>query len=104
MNRSLLALAIALGMSAALPAAYADDMSAASASQAAAALLEQSAQAPLQAPQGNTAPLRDYRQNINPNTNIPTTGIYDQEDRFEGPTGRPLPGWGSVKGEGAGDN
>ena len=27
--------------------------------------------------------------------NIPTTGIYDEEDRYTGPTGTPLPGWGS---------
>jgi len=52
---------------------------------------------------GNAA-LRDYNANINPNVNVPTTGIYDESDRYSGPDGRPLPGWGSVKGEGAGDN
>jgi hypothetical protein len=103
MNRSLLALAVALGMSAALPAAYADEMNASSHLQPTAQLPEQSAQSPSQTVP-NDAALQDYRRNINPNTNIPITGIYDQEDRFEGPTGRPLPGWGSVGGQGAGDN
>jgi hypothetical protein len=48
--------------------------------------------------------LQDYQANINPNSNVPTTGIYDQGDRFRDATGRPLPGWGSVSGAGAGDN
>jgi len=63
---------------------------------------QQSAQLPTQAPPGGAA-LQDYRANINPNTNPATTGAYDDADRFKGPTGRPLPGWGSVNGEGAGD-
>jgi hypothetical protein len=103
MNRSLLALAVALGLSAGLHAAYADDANASSSSQPSIRLSEQAAQTPFETPQ-NDAALQDFRRNINPNTNIPTTGIYDQEDRFEGPTGRPLPGWGSVNGQGAGDN
>jgi hypothetical protein len=45
-----------------------------------------------------------YRHNINPEAVVPSTGIYDDSDRFTGPRGNPLPGWGSVRGEGAGDN
>ena len=64
---------------------------------------QQTASQPPATVTGNAA-LRDYNANINPNVNIPTTGIYDQADRYTGPDGRPLPGWGSLNGEGAGDN
>jgi hypothetical protein len=103
MNKSLLALAAAVALSAALPAAYADEIVSPFASHPIAEVPDASAAQPFQARQSDAA-LQDFRQNVNPNSNIPTTGIYDQEDRFTGPTGRPLPGWGSVNGEGAGDN
>jgi hypothetical protein len=96
MKQSLFALALLAGLSSGFAvAAYADDGSK--------NVGQQDAQLPVQqAPVGSTD-LRDYRANVNPNSNIPTTGVYDQGDRFEGPTGRPLPGWGSANGEGAGD-
>ena len=105
MKKSILALGIAVGLSTAFSAAHADEteMVAPFASRPLAQMPEGATQAPFQT-RRNSAALRDYQQNINPNSNIPTTGIYDQEDRFEDPTGRPLPGWGSVNGEGAGDN
>jgi hypothetical protein len=91
MKSSLLALALALGLSAGLTAAArADDMTSSA---------QQTASVPAQATEN--AALRDYNANINPNSNIPTTGIYDDADRFTGPTGTPLPGWGALKGEGA---
>jgi hypothetical protein len=99
MNRSILAIAFAVALSGGVAAvAHADEATSVSPQ-----LSEQSAAMPSQTPQSNAA-LQDYRENVNPNVNVPTTGIYDQADRFEGPTGRPLPGWGSVNGEGAGDN
>jgi hypothetical protein len=101
MNRSILAIAFAFALSGGVAAvAHADEATSVSPQ-----LSEQSAAmpSPSQTLQSNAA-LQDYRENVNPNVNIPTTGIYDQADRFEGPTGRPLPGWGSVNGEGAGDN
>jgi hypothetical protein len=94
MKISYLALALALGMPVGLTAtARADDMTSSP---------QQTAAVPAQAIEN--AALRDYNANINPNSNIPTTGIYDQADRYTGLTGTPLPGWGAVNGEGAGDN
>lgn len=94
MKNSYLALALVLGLSAGLTAAArADDMTSSP---------QQTASVPALATEN--AALRDYNANINPNFNIPTTGIYDQADRYTGPTGTPLPGWASVNGEGPGDN
>jgi hypothetical protein len=94
MKISYLALALVLGLPVGLTAtARADDMT---------ATPQQTAAMPAQATEN--AALRDYNANINPNVNIPITGIYDQADRYIGPTGTPLPGWGAVNGEGAGDN
>lgn len=97
MKNSILALSLALGLSVGLnAAARADETTPAS------SIPTQTAQMPPQATEN--AALQDYNANVNPNWNIPTTGIYDQEDRYTGPAGRPLPGWGSVDGEGPGDN
>jgi hypothetical protein len=94
MKISYLALALAFGLSVGLTAtARADDMTSSP---------QQTAAVPVQATEN--AALRDYNANINPNSNIPTTGIYDQADRYIGPTGTPLPGWASVNGEGAADS
>ncbi len=96
MKKSVLALSLALALSLGLGAvARADDTAPASATP------PQTAQVPSQTTEN--AALHDYNANINPNWNIPTTGIYDQGDRYTGPTGTPLPGWGAVNGEGAGD-
>jgi hypothetical protein len=87
-----LALALVLGLSAGvMAAARADDMTSP----------QQTASVPALATEN--AALRDYNANINPNFNIPTTGIYDEGDRYMGPTGTPLPGWAAVNGEGPGD-
>jgi hypothetical protein len=37
-----------------------------------------------------------YRANINGNTAVPTTGVYDQGDEFIGPRGFPLEGWQQI--------
>lgn len=97
MKQSLFALALLAGLSGGFAmAAQADESSVAPVG-------TQDAQLPApEAPMGS-ATLRDFRANVNPNANLQTTGIYDQADRFAGPSGRPLPGWGSVNGEGAGD-
>jgi hypothetical protein len=97
MKKSVLALSLALGFSLGLGAVARADQTA-----PASAAPPQTAQAPSQATEN--AALQDYKANINPNWNVPTTGIYDEEDRYTGPTGTPLPGWGAINGEGAGDN
>ena len=104
MNRSLLAFTLVLGLNAGLAAIARAEPS--NTMSQPAQLPEQSAEMPyagFQTFQSERA-LRDYQANINPNTNVPVTGVYDQEDRFRDATGRPLPGWGSVSGAGAGDN
>lgn len=96
MRKSVLALSVAVGLSLGLgAAAQADDTT------PAAATPSQTAQVPSQTTEN--AALQDYKANINPNWNIPTTGIYDEGDRYTGPLGTPLPGWGAVNGRGAGD-
>jgi hypothetical protein len=37
--------------------------------------------------------LYDYAHGINPEWNVPISGVYDQEDRYRTATGFPLPGW-----------
>ena len=64
---------------------------------------QQTASQPSAAATGNAA-LRDYNENVNPNVKLPTTDPYDEANRYSGPDGRPLPGRGSLKGEGAGDS
>lgn len=107
MNRSLLAFTLVLGLSAGLSAvARAEQSLTVPPATPTAQLPQQSAEMPyagFQTYQSDRA-LQDYQANINPNTNVPVTGVYDQEDRFRDATGRPLPGWGSLSGAGAGDN
>jgi hypothetical protein len=38
-----------------------------------------------------------FRQNINGNVAVPTTGVYDQSDAFTGPRGFPLEGWSQLR-------
>lgn len=97
MNKSFIALALAVGFSGGVATMARADEAVPSSSTP-----EQMAQVPSLATEN--AALQDYNVNINPNSNIPITGIYDQADRYIGPTGTPLPGWGSVNGQGAGDN
>jgi hypothetical protein len=96
MKRSFFALALALGVASSL---------------AGVARADQTAAAPAPVVNGPTAglpveqqALDAYRHNVNPEAVVPSTGIYDDSDRFTGPRGNPLPGWGSVRGEGAGDS
>ena len=98
MNRSILAITLALGLS----AGFAGAASAADQTPASPNLATQSALLPSQVVEN--AALDAYNANINPNVTVSTTGIYDVEDRYTGPTGTPLPGWGALKGEGLGDN
>jgi hypothetical protein len=37
-----------------------------------------------------------YKANVNPSVEVRTSGDYDQEDLFVGPTGFPLNGWKEV--------
>lgn len=37
--------------------------------------------------------LDDYERGINPEWNVPISGIYDQADRYRTARGFPLPGW-----------
>jgi hypothetical protein len=97
MKKPFLTLALALSASASLAglAQAADQTAAAPSTQVS---------APAPSTQVEQEALDAFRHNINPNAIVPSTGIYDDSDRFTGPTGTPLPGWGSVNGEGAGDN
>jgi len=38
-----------------------------------------------------------FKANINPNTVVPTTGVYDQGDAYVGRHGFPLEGWSQVR-------
>lgn len=96
MKSSFIALALALGAAAGVSSvAQAADQTATAPTTAV------TAPAPSQVEQ---EALDAYRHNINPEAVVPSTGIYDDSDRFTGPSGNPLPGWGSTRGEGAGDN
>ncbi len=95
MKRSLLALALAASLSTGLAVAARADEAAPSAA------AQQTAQLPASTVQSEA--FQAYKANLNPNAVVPSTGVYDQEDRYTGPSGRPLPGWGAVFGEG-GDN
>jgi hypothetical protein len=40
--------------------------------------------------------LYDYDHGINPEWNVPVSGIYDQADRYRTANGFPLPGWSQM--------
>ena len=40
--------------------------------------------------------LYDYEHGINPEWNVPISGIYDQADRYRTASGFPLPGWSQM--------
>jgi hypothetical protein len=40
--------------------------------------------------------LKAYQDNINPSVTVPTTGPYDQRDRYTAPNGYQLPGYGRL--------
>jgi hypothetical protein len=40
--------------------------------------------------------LYDYEHNINPEWNVPISGVYDQADRYRTANGFPLPGWSQM--------
>jgi hypothetical protein len=97
MMKSLLALILTVGISAGIAAsARAESQTPTQAT------TPQAAELPASSVQD--AAVKAYNANLNPNAVIPSLGIYDQEDGRTGPMGTPLPGWGSVFGEGAGDN
>ena len=89
MNKSLIALTVALM----LPAGFA-----LAEPQAIIPPSQQLADAPGQEQQSTeNQSFRAYQQNINGNVAVPTTGIYDQEDAFSGPHGFPLEGWRQIQ-------
>ena len=94
MTKSILALTLALGLSAGLAgAARADDMNGTSATQLAAAQQqEQTTQ---------TAATAAYNRNVNPIATVHSTGVYDQEDLYRDANGNPLPGDAEMFGEGS---
>ncbi len=83
MNKGLIALTILLGLSAGT---------------ALAAPVEQTATAPqsysLQGTPGEQEALKAYENNTNPDVTVPTTGPYDERDRYTAPNGYQLPGYG----------
>jgi len=50
----------------------------------------------LQGTPGENEALKAYQGNINPNVTVPTTGPYDQRDRYTAPNGYQLPGYGRL--------
>ena len=40
--------------------------------------------------------LKAYTNNTNPDVSVPTTGPYDERDRYTGPNGFELPGYGRL--------
>jgi hypothetical protein len=79
MTKSILAATLALGLSAGIAGAARADQS---------NLVSQTTTA--QTTQG--ASINAYNANVNPDATVPTTGVYDESDRFVGPNGFPLPG------------
>lgn len=49
-----------------------------------------------QAQAAESTALYDYEHGINPEWNVPVSGIYDQADRYRTATGFPLPGWSQM--------
>jgi hypothetical protein len=87
MSKSILALSLALGLSAGLAtAAYADDSSSQPFF-----VPEQTAQVPSTPVQA--AAIDAYNKNENPLAVVPVPGPYDDGDAFLTPQGTPLPGW-----------
>jgi TolA-binding protein len=87
MNKSILALTLALGLSAGLATIASADPIAA---------------APQQ--QTQTDAVWDYNHNVNPEATVHSTGPYDQEDLYRGANGNPLPGDNAIFGESGLDN
>lgn len=50
------------------------------------------------APLTQSAALNAYNANTNAELAVPSTGVYDQADRYVDPQGWPLPGWQSIGG------
>jgi len=84
MKLSLLTLAVAVGLSTGLAVAYADDKAPA----------QLAAQPTATANAAETA----YQAGVNPLATVPSTGVYDNEDRVTGPNGLPLPGYANYFG------
>ena len=88
MTKSLIALAFALTLPASLALAEPQNVI---------PLAQQEAMQPGQQIQSvETSSFQAYRANINGNTVVPTTGVYDQGDAFIGPHGFPLEGWQQI--------
>jgi hypothetical protein len=87
MKKSLVALTLLLGLSAGAAVA-------APANQTAAAPQQFSDQP--QGTPGEDEALKAYENNTNPNVSVPTTGPYDERDRYTGPNGYQLPGYGRL--------
>ena len=95
MTKSILALTLALGMSAGLAGLAHADQTAVAPSPSATAQQEQATQ---------SAAISAYNRNVNPQATVHSTGIYDQEDLYRDANGSPLPGDTAVFGESGMDN
>ncbi len=89
MKKSLAALALALMLPAGL--AFAEPQNIVPPSQQLAMQPGQEQQATEQ------SSFQAFKANVNPNTVVPTTGVYDQGDAFVGRHGFPLEGWSQVR-------
>ncbi len=85
-NKSILGVTLALGLAAGIAsAARADQLGLVSP-----ATTSQATQ---------SASINAYKANVNPDATVPTTGVYDESDRFVGPNGYPLPGDPTIAGQ-----
>ena len=89
MKLSLLGIGFALGLSAIAAAQAAEPVAASTQAQVA---IQPSPAAGATEQESFSA----YKANINPSVAVKTTGDYDQEDQFVGPTGFPLNGWKEI--------
>ena len=86
MNKNLLAFTLLLGL--ATGAAFTAPVQATAAAPAYPSSLQGT-------PSENEA-LKAYEDNINPSVTVPTTGPYDERDRYTAPNGYQLPGYGRL--------
>jgi hypothetical protein len=96
MTKSILALTLALGLSAGLTTLARADQTAAAPSPT-----SQQMAGWQQEPSTANAAVNAYDHNVNPNATVHSTGIYDQSDLYRDANGNPLPGDAEMAGVGA---
>jgi hypothetical protein len=93
MKVSIFAAALALGLSAGLAAAHAQEMSASPYPSQQLATAPSTGPSPAQTEQES---YNAFKANTNPASSVGTTGPYDQEDLYVNREGFPLGGWSQV--------